>query len=230
MKIDILDHGFIELVDHMGGDLTVVNAARVSFGKRKEVLDASDEKLIKYLIEHKHMSPIRQVQIQLHCKTVEYLARQIWKHCIGIEYSIGAKGSAWNEISGRYVNADVFDFYTPNGFRKQSPSNKQASTDEIVGNSAELEAEYKQHVEQAFALYSKLVNNGVAKEQARGLLPLCFYTEFYWTISLEAAINFIKLRKHEGAQYEIRLLADALEKIVEKVAPITMKYLLSADL
>jgi thymidylate synthase (FAD) len=226
---NVLDYGFVELVDHMGSDLTVVNAARVSFGKRKEVMDASDEKLIKYLVEHQHRSPLRHVQLQLHIKTVEYLARQIIKHQIGSEFSIGSKGAGFNEISGRYVNAETFDYYTPNGFRKQSSNNKQASTDEIVGNSEQLEAEYRQHVDQAFMLYSKLVASGVAKEQARGVIPLCFYTEFYWTISLEAAVNFIKLRKHDGSQYEIRLIADALERIVATIAPITMKYLLEYE-
>jgi thymidylate synthase (FAD) len=226
---NVLDYGFVELVDHMGSDLTVVNAARVSFGKRKDVMDASDEKLINYLVKHSHFSPLRHVYFQFHCKMPEHIARQVWKHIVGIAYTEGGAScndQGWNEISGRYIDLSGFEFYTPNGFRTQSASNKQASTDEVVRNSDELEELYKTHNRASFDLYSKLIEKGVAKEQARGVLPFSLYTEFYWTISLQALANFIKLRRHEGSQYEIRLYAEALEKLALQIVPVSLQSLL----
>ena len=130
-KIDVLDHGFVELIDTLGSDLTVVNSARVSFGKRKTTLEEQDEKLIRYLAKHQHWSPFRHVQLQFHCKVPEFVARQWYKHVVGIAYSEGGAmcvDHAWNEISLRYVDASEFHYYTPAGFRTQSASNKQAST------------------------------------------------------------------------------------------------------
>ena len=230
--LPVLDHGFVELVDVLGSDLTVVNSARVSFGKRKTELDEQDEKLIRYLAKHQHWSPFRHVQLQFHCKVPEFVARQWYKHVVGIAYSEGGAmcvDHAWNEISLRYVDASDFHFYTPEGFRRQSPSNKQASTDAIVENDFALQEAYKQHAADTFTLYQQLVNNGVAKEQARGVLPLSIYTEFYWTVSLQALANFIKLRTHEGAQYEIRCYADALEKLTQTVVPVSYKYLINTE-
>jgi thymidylate synthase (FAD) len=228
----VLDHGFVELIDSLGSDLTVVNSARVSFGKRKTELDEGDEKLIRYLAQHQHWSPFRHVQLQFHCKVPEFVARQWYKHVVGISYSEGGNRDidhAWNEISLRYVDAGEFDFYTPQGgFRTQSPSNKQASTDALIV-STELQQAYTQHAEQSFTLYNTLVAQGVAKEQARGVLPLNIYTEFYWTVSLQALVNFIKLRQHAGAQYEIRCYADALEKLTQRVVPVAYKYLLNSE-
>jgi thymidylate synthase (FAD) len=226
-RIDLLDHGFIELVDSMGSDLTIVNSARVSFGKRKAKLSDGDRKLIGYLAEHKHWSPFRHVQFQFHCKVPEFVARQWYKHVVGIAYSeMPTVDHAWNEISMRYVNASDFNFYTPDAFRAQSENNRQASTDTPVDDPALL-ADYQRHCESSLALYHRLVEKGVAREQARGLLPLSIYTEFYWTASLQALAHFIQLRRHEGAQYEIRLAADALERLAQSVAPVALNALLT---
>lgn len=228
----VLDHGFVELVDALGSDLTVVNSARVSFGKRKLEFDDKDEKLIKYLAEHKHWSPFRHVQLQFHCKVPEFVARQWYKHVVGIAYTEQASvDHAWNEISLRYVNAADFDFYTPRpGFRSQSENNRQASTDELVPDpDGALEKAYTEHCQNALNLYHRLIESGVAREQARGALPLSIYTEFYWTASLQAIVNFIKLRKHPGAQYEIRVYADAIEALTKQVVPASYKYLLGVD-
>jgi len=222
--VPYLDHGFIELVDSMGSDLTVVNSARVSFGKRKTQLDDADVKLIRYLVKHRHWSPFRHVQLQFHCKIPEFIARQWYKHVVGIAYTDSATvDHAWNEISMRYVDAGEFDFYCPETFRQQSESNKQASKDIPVPDpDGSLKAAYQQHAHAARTLYSHLVKHGVAKEQARGVLPLTIYTEFYWTVSLQALVNFIHLRKHEGAQYEIRLAADILETLAHQVVPVAL--------
>jgi len=220
--IAVLDHGFVTLVDSLGSDLTVVNSARVSFGKRKTEMSDGDRKLINYLAAHKHWSPFRHVQLQFHCKVPEFVARQWYKHVVGIAYSDSATvDHAWNEISLRYVDAGEFNFYVPETFRQQSADNKQASMDTPVDDPGGfLREEYVAHCKSAQALYNKLVAQGVAKEQARGILPLNICTEFYWTVSLQALVNFIHLRKHPGAQYEIRLYADALEQLTEQVVPV----------
>jgi thymidylate synthase (FAD) len=227
VHLNVLDKGFVELIDGLGSDLTIVNAARVSFGKRKTELDEGDAKLIHYLAKHQHWSPFRHVQLQFHCKVPEFVARQWYKHVVGIAYSEGtAIDHAWNEISLRYVDASEFDLYTPTPLRKQSPSNKQASLNEAV-EAPELLARYEAQNQQSLALYQELVQAGVAKEQARGVLPLCIYTEFYWTASLQAVANFIKLRQHEGAQYEIRCYADAIEALTKHVVPVAYEALVS---
>lgn len=231
VRLEVLDQGFVERVDALGSDLTVVNSARVSFGKRKDVLDAADEKLIRYLARHRHWSPFRHVQLQFHCKVPEFVARQWYKHVVGIAYTEArAVDHAWNEISMRYVNASAFDFYVPAVFRQQAKDNKQASMDTAVEDpDAKLLGQYQQHCEQALALYQQLLEAGVAKEQARAVLPLAIYTEFYWTASLQAVVNFIKLRQHPGAQYEIRVYADVLEKLTSEVVPISYRHLMDSD-
>ena len=127
MKSKVLDKGFIEVVDSLGNDLTVVNSARVSFGKRKTKFDKSDERLVRYLAKYKHYSPFRHLQVQFHIKAPEFFMRQWYKHVVGIETTSNSstKDHAWNEISGRYVEYD--EFYEPTEFRKQSDDNKQAS-------------------------------------------------------------------------------------------------------
>lgn len=231
--IQLLDYGFVELIDSMGNDLTVVNSARVSFGKRKTTLSDGDKKLIKFLADHQHWSPFRHVQLQFHCKVPEFVARQWYKHVVGISYTEGGATSidhAWNEISMRYVDASEFHYYVPAGFRSQSEDNKQASTDNLIDDpDNKLLNAYRQQCDSALTLYHQLVDSGVAKEQARGLLPLSIYTEFYWTASLQAVVNFIKLRQHAGAQYEIRLYADALEKLVRQIVPASFDALFGAE-
>ena len=127
LKETVLDLGFIEVIDHLGNDLSVANSARVSFGKRKKTYDKRDERLVRYLAKHKHYSPFRHLQVQFHIKAPEFVMRQWYKHVVGIETTSNSstKDHAWNEIRGRYV--PVEDFYTPNVWRKQSEDNKQAS-------------------------------------------------------------------------------------------------------
>lgn len=232
--LSVLDHGFVTLVDHLGNDLTVVNAARVSFGKRKTELDEKDEKLIRFLAVHKHWSPFRHVQLQFHCKVPEFVARQWYKHVVGIAYSEGGVREvdhAWNEISLRYVNASEFDIYCPTqGFRTQSANNRQASLDDTVPDpDGKLRTAYEAHCQQALQRYQELIEAGVAREQARALLPLGLYTEFYWTVSLQGLANFIALRRHEGAQYEIRQYADALDQLARQVVPVSLRHLLAVE-
>lgn len=216
--IQVLDKGFIEVLDKLGTDLTVANSARVSFGKRKTVFDESDRKLVKFLAKHKHWSPFRHLVVQFHIKAPEFVMRQWYKHVVGIETtsSYATKDHAWNEISGRYV--PVSDYYIPSNWRRQSENNKQASEgsidDQETANKVFTEA-----MELMIAHYDKLLELGVAKEQARMILPLNQYTEVYWTASFQAIMNFIDLRDEATAQWEIRQYAIALKDLMLEIYP-----------
>ena len=215
--------GFMELVTSMGSDLTVANSARVSFGKRKDILDDGDRKLIAFLAKNKHWSPFRHVMLQFHVKAPEIVGRQFYKHVIGSDYTF--KDHAWNEISGRYVVYSD-EFYKPAKFRKQSTNNKQASIDEEVDNPNRTKFLYEQILGDAYKNYKDLVDLGVSKEQARGVLPVSFYTEWYWTASLQAVMNFVKLRDDDHAQWEIRQYALAMKQMALAVAPFSVQALL----
>lgn len=225
-----VDDGYVQLVDFMGGgDLSVVNAARVSFGKRKEVLDDNDVRLIRYLARHKHMSPFRHVQFSFVIHTSEVVCRQLYKHQVGCAFTSGEMREAatvWNEISGRYVQFDE-NFHEIKKFRRQHESNKQASLpDELIDNNDEAVKVYNDALKHSYAAYEKLLELGACKEQARMVLPISFMNTLIWTASLEAVVNFIKLRDHEGAQWEIRKLSQAMRDLVMEICPESVKALL----
>ena len=222
LKKEVLDKGFIEVVDSLGNDLTVVNSARVSFGKRKEKFDKSDEKLVRYLAKHKHFSPFRHLQVQFHIKAPEFVMRQWYKHVVGIETTSNSstKDHAWNEISGRYV--PVEEFYVPEVWRKQSEDNKQAS-DGVLDDLQQkrMSMNYRVFMNQVEMAYETMINTGVAKEQARILLPLSQYTEVYWTASFQAIMNFIELRDEKTSQIEIQEYAKVMKELMFDVYPKT---------
>lgn len=205
----------VELISTNGdADLLIANAARVSFGKRKDTIDEKDKALIKYLAKNKHMSPFRHPQITLHIKCSETVARQFYKHSVGGSYSF--KDIPWNEISGRYV--EYSDFEYPE-LRKQSESVKQGSSDELVGERAQ--EVYNLAIEISEEYYHRLLDLGVCREQARMVLPFATITEFWITGSLEYWYHFIRLRGTEThAQKEIQEVATEVETICSKVAPI----------
>ena len=228
-RIDV-DDGYIELVDYMGaGDLAVVNAARVSFGKRKTELDDADVKLIRYLAQHKHMSPFRHLQLTFVIHTSEVVCRQLYKHQVGCAFSSGEfreAATVWNEISGRYVEFPN-EFHQITKFRKQHKSNKQASqADSLVDDNQKAREVYDRTIRESFTAYEELLALGVCKEQARFVLPVGFMNTLTWTASLEAVVNFIKLRDHDGAQLEIRKLAQAMHTLVKPLAPASVAALL----
>jgi len=222
-SIPVLNHGFVTLISAPpNGDLLAVNAARVSFGKKHSEFERGDRGLINFLVQHKHDSPFRHVQITFRVKAPEFVMRQWYKHIIGIAYTPAREPDhAWNEISGRYVEYPD-EFYYPETFRKQSIDNKQATVDEEIDEADRARALYKTTVEQAYASYKDLLDLGVGREIARTVLPLNFYTEVIWTASLQAVMNFILLRDHEGAQQEIREYAVAVKELLKEVAPFTM--------
>ena len=222
MKSQVLDKGFIEVVDSLGNDLTVVNSARVSFGKRKKKWDKSDERLVRYLAKYKHYSPFRHQQVQFHIKAPEFVMRQWYKHVVGIETtsSSSTKDHAWNEISGRYV--PVVDYYYPQYFRKQSEDNKQASEGEIE-DQKQCYFLWEKGLHQVQETYKELLELGVAKEHARAILPLSHYTEVYWTASFQAIMNFIELRNEKTAQWEIHQYAKIIKEMMYDIYPETVK-------
>jgi|TARA_B100001094_G_scaffold8698_2_gene7829 thymidylate synthase (FAD) len=220
----VLDKGFIEVIDKLGDDLTVVNSARVSFGKRKTKWDKSDERLVRYLAKYKHYSPFRHLQVQFHIKAPEFVMRQWYKHVVGIETTSNSptKDHAWNEISGRYV--PVEDFYVPSVWRKQSEDNKQASEGVLDDlQQKRMTSTYNEYMRQVEMAYDRMIASGMAKEQARIILPLNQYTEVYWTASFQGIANFIELREESTSQWEIQQYAIAMKEMMYDIYPKTIK-------
>ena len=224
MKIDVLDKGYIEVVDTLGDDLTPVNAARVSIGGRSEEFTNKDKRLSKFLIKHKHFSPFRHQHIMVIIKAPEFVMRQWYKHVVGIETTSSSvtKDHAWNEISGRYV--EVEDFYYPEVWRKQSEDNKQASAGVLDDLQQKRMAScYNEYMRQVEMTYDRMIDAGMAKEQARIVLPLSQYTQVWWTASFQSVMNFIELRDEPTSQVEIQEYARALKTIMMESFPETTK-------
>ena len=205
--IPLLDRGFVKLVDFMGSDLRAVNAARVSFGGVSKGED-KDKALIKYLMEHEHLSPFEHCTFQFHIKCPIFVARQWMRHRI----------ASYNEVSARYTQVKD-EFYIPTEFRIQDTHNKQGSVASKNLNNEELLKIYTESIEASYKAYQKLLAAGVAREMARGILPVSQYTQFYWTVNARSLLNFIHLRADDHAQYEIRVYAQAIEKIFKQKLP-----------
>lgn len=232
MKIDMLDHGSVELLDKMGSDLTTVESARVSFLKGTTELGTREERLLRYLAEHEHTSPFRHAMLMLRFKAPLFVARQLWKHIVGITpefdledrfqgFSGGFNDTGWNEASGRYVELED-EFYVPQTWRAQSSSNKQGSAG-VVDAQADAAAAYQQGLADAYAAYRHLRELGVAKEQARVVLPQSIYTQWIWTGSLQAFLHVVDLRTKPDAQWETQQYGLAVRTIVEEYFPVCLQ-------
>jgi thymidylate synthase (FAD) len=220
MKINLFDDdiGSVEYITHMGNDLTIVNAARVSFGAEKEELDEKDIKLINYLMQHNHTSPFEHCSITMRFTVPLFIRSQHHRH----------RTWAYNEISRRYTSVDM-KFYSPKKFRTQHKSNRQASNDELINptlDSAYLGIGYESaHAAvslqntRSINLYKAMVSAGICREQARGVLPQNLYTEYYGTVNLHNLLKFVSLRVHEGAQWEIQQVAKACLSIAREHFP-----------
>lgn len=234
MKIDVLDKGFVELIDVMGDDLTVVNSAKVSFAKGATEMDERAERLVGYLADHKHTSPFRSAQLMLRFKAPLFCARQIWKHIVGVSIDFddemniisahnGIKDVQWNEQSGRYVELEE-EFYVPATWRKQSVNNKQGSDGVFDGLDHDTFAlAYDEAINSSYQTYKQMVDAGVAKEQARIMLPVSIYTQWIATMSLQAAYHLIDLRCKKDAQFETRQYGLAVLEIVKGNFPVATK-------
>ena len=197
----------------MGSDLTVVNAARVSFGKRKgkAEFDSSDKKLINYLARHNHWSPFGHCSIQFSIKAPVFVARQLVKHQVGL---------TWNEISRRYVNTEA-EFFEPDVWRGAADDKKQGSSDEAINISSHSKRVYQQVLLKAKWTYEDLLKQGVCPEQARMVLPQSMITEWYWSGTLYAFARVCNLRCKPDAQQETREIANMIDKECGKMFPIS---------
>jgi thymidylate synthase (FAD) len=220
------------LKDHCGSDLTTVNAARVSFGKKAEpldwqwydyedgsasgeyiaVLEEKDKKLIKYLAKHKHLSPFGHAFASFHVKAPIFVARQLVKHSF----------LRWNEVSRRYVD-DEPEFYVPEVWRGRSADKKQGSSDEVVSSNANM----LYYNTEFLGLYNQLLDEGVAPEQARMVLPQSTMTEWWWSGSLDAFARMCNLRCAPDTQYETRIVADQISKVMGDLFPVSWGVLMN---
>lgn len=229
-KISVLDHGFVELIDYMGSDLTIVNAARVSFNKESDwesepdwkghnprTLSEKDRKLISYLAKHKHWTPFAHAQVTIRIKTPIFIRAQLGKHQVGL---------VMNEVSRRYVS-DPPTVYFPNWRGKPTNGAKQGSEDFMPIDDAynTVSRQYEMCVKEALFSYEELLRLGVAPEQARSVLPQGTYTEWWWTGSLAAYARVYTQRSDPHAQWEIRQYADAISQIIAPRFPVSWKAL-----
>ena len=222
--------GRVDYVNHMGDDLTVVNSARVSFGVEKDELDGRDKKLINYLIKHRHTSTLEHNLITFRFSVPLYVRSQHHRH----------RTWSYNEISRRYTDVNI-KFWEPQAFRTQHKSNRQASNaEELIDPKIEIPAlvdnmglrityaedlasgAIKNHHKMSLKLFDQLIEAGVCREQARGVLPQNLYTEYYGTVNLSNLLKFIDLRTHEGAQWEIVKVAEACLEIATDLFPETV--------
>lgn len=211
VNIDPLGDGIssVALIRVSGSDLDIVNAARVSYGKTSKQLTERDQKLIKYLIEHKHTSPFEHNQLSFRVKAPIFVVRQWMRH----------RMNSYNEISYRYVESPL-EFYLPKNWRFQDKINHQASFGSF--ESDEALRFYQQSIEQAKISYLKMLELGVCREQARAVLPVTTYTEFIFTCNLHSLLHFLDLRLAKGAQWEIQQFAKALLTLSEPCFPVTI--------
>jgi thymidylate synthase (FAD) len=219
--IRLLDHGFVRLDGSMADDLSVVNGARVSFAKRKDEMDASDEGLIRFLMRDRHGSPFEHNAFRFHVRCPIFVAREWFRHRIG----------SFNEFSMRYAKA-TDDFYVPDPADVRTQVGKPgAYSFEPVSD--ELAEETRQELEtvyaEAYAAYARMVEKGVARELARLVMPMGAYTQFYWTVNARALMNFVSLRNSEFAQLEIRRYAEAVEAFFAEKMPVTHAAFVAND-
>ncbi|UIP91796.1 FAD-dependent thymidylate synthase [Wolbachia pipientis] len=217
----VLDHGFVRVIDYMGSDSAIVQAARVSYGKGTKQIN-QDEALIKYLMRHHHTTPFEMCEIKFHVKLPIFIARQWIRH----------RTANVNEYSGRYSILDN-EFYIPEQVAKQSDNNKQGSGEAFDSStSKEIIDSLINDSNLVYSHYEKFIEQGLAREIARTNLTLNYYTQFYWKIDLHNLFHFLRLRADQHAQYEIRVYAEVMLDIVKKWVPLAynafVEYLLKS--
>jgi thymidylate synthase (FAD) len=212
-SIDVLDRGFVRLDAVMADDLSVVNAARVSFGTRRETMDERDAGLVRFLMRERHGTPFEHNFFRFHIKAPLFVTREWQRHRIG----------SFNERSGRYSELPD-EFYVPAASAVRTQVGKPgAYTFEPMDDdaAAEVRAGIESSYAESYSRYQELLAAGVAKEVARSVLPVGLYTEFYWSVNARALMNFLSLRNAAAAQYEIRVYAEAVEQHFGQAMPVT---------
>ena len=214
----------VEMIDSMGSDLTVVNAARVSFNKQAETFRDSDEKLIKFLAEHNHWTPFGHCSLQFRIKAPIFVARQLVKHQVGL---------TWNEVSRRYVQSEP-ELFRPESWRANPENKKQGSSETetvewLLVNELSVDDAVDRLGRKAVDLYNELIDAGVCAEQARMVLPQSLMTEWYWTGSLFAFARVCNLRCAKDTQKETREIADLISLNLKDKFPVSWKYLVGDE-
>lgn len=214
-KINVLDHGFVRLIDSMGSDLSIVRSARVSYDAewRTGEDEGKDAKLINYLMRNKHTSPFESVTFTFEVKAPIFVFRQWHRH----------RTWSFNEVSARYSELPE-EFYVPelDQITTQSASNKQMRTDEQHPRAAVLSRAIEMANEDAFEVYRELLNQGCPRELARTVLPVGTYSHMFATVDLHNLFHFLRLRLHDHSQYEIRVYAEAMLKLIEPIVPVSV--------
>lgn len=205
----------IELVDVMGDDSSVSNSARVSFNKWKDEFDESDKKLVKYLAEHRHMTPFRHTQVQIRCKAPIFLVRQLGKHQAGL---------SWNEISRRYVKSEP-EFFIPTNWRAAPEGSIKQGSGNQVSDSDYWCNEYSDFIRESVGLYNNMLENNVAPEMARMVLPQSMLTEWIWSGNILAFAHVYKERISSGAQLEAQDFAKKLDEVIRLLFPVSWSAL-----
>lgn len=223
-RIKVLDKGYISLVDHMGNDLRVVNAARASLAKYSEEMTEKNVNFTRFLSVLQHTVPMRHCMMTFEVKAPIGIARQWWKAVVGSDHTM----EAWSEASYRYIS-NKLEFYIPSKWRKKPDNMKQGSggffDDET---NKQLQEYFEEKIDKDLADYKHLIDNGVAPEQARSVLPANNqYTMWYWTTSLQSVLNFLVLRLDSHAQWEIQQYASAIQDIVKELFPLNYNYYMS---
>lgn len=226
MKREVLDKGYVRLVDTLGNDLSVVNAARVSYDKESSEFSERDEKLLSFLWREKHTSPFRHAAVTFEIYAPLMVARQWWKYAVSSTHVDDQNG--WNESSRRYITEDE-EFYTPkmDEWRSAPENSKQGSGEPIESSLGQyMTHELIDYINFGKALYEKALRENVAPEQARLFLPAYgMYVRWRWTVSLHGILNFLDQRLEHDAQSEIRDYAVAVKELIKDIFPITMKVI-----
>lgn len=222
MRTEVLDKGYVRKVDSLGDDLTVVNAARVSYAKESNEYSEKDDKLLRFLLKEKHYSPLRHCAITIEVYAPLIIARQWWKYAVGSAHTDDQLG--WNESSRRYVTEDE-EFYVPpaESWRTKPDNSKQGSGEPLpLEHGTKWTERLEHHYINAHLLYQIALQEGIAPEQARLFLPAYgLYVRWRWTASLQSLLHFLEERLESHAQYEIRQYAQAVETIVKDTYPRT---------
>jgi len=220
-RIDVLDHGFVRLDAAMADDLSVVNAARVSFAQHTDEMDERDHGLIRFLMRERHGTPFEHNALRFHIKCPIFVCREWQRHRIG----------SFNEWSARYSQLEA-EFYLPEAedVRTQVGKPGNYTFEQVDGELAEGVRDAQRAVyEQAYSTYQELLDKGIAKEIARNVLPVAIYTQFYWTVNARSLMNFVSLRNAETAQREIRHYGAAVEALFARCMPITHAAFVAND-
>jgi thymidylate synthase (FAD) len=213
--VKVLDgQGWVGLIDRMGTESSIVNAARVSFGKIKQDIDEKDIVLLEYLIENRHTSPLEHLVFTFSIYCPLFIRGQWHRH----------RTWSYNEISRRYTEMDI-EFFTPVKLRQQAKINRQASVNSSVFDDKKLILSIDDHNKRSLELYENLLGQGVCREQARGVLSQNMMVTFWGTVNLNNLLHFLDLRDHDHAQLEIREYAIAIKKLIAPYIPSVAKYL-----